>query len=248
MAIIHDRGYVIPAFNTDHIDYVACAERLADSILRWHPGAKISIFRNEDLPPNAVTGYATDWHVAKLSPYRQTIKLEADMLVVSPIDHWWKMFEHRDVVISTGCRDYYNQQSTSRFYRKVFDDNNLPDVYNAITYWRVSALAQEFWQWVRIVFEQWDDFRKLLKFSNEENPTTDVVYAIVAQILGPEQVTMPWATYPKVVHMKQHIIGTQSSDWTKELVWERTTRGLRINTIEQWGCFHYNVKDWNPND
>lgn len=247
MPIVAERGYVIPAFNNETTDYEACAERLADSIRRWHPNANITILRNEDLYNPNVTGFATDWQVYRLSPYRQTIKLEADMLVTSSIDHWWTMLEHRDVVVSTGCRNYYDQPATSRFYRKLFDNNNLPDVYNAVTYWRLSQTAHEFWSWVRNIFEQWDDFKTLLKFPDDE-PTTDVVYAVAAVIMGPETVTMPWATYPKIVHMKQHIIGTQGPNWTQELVWERTEKGLRIGTIEQQGCFHYHVKDWNPDE
>jgi hypothetical protein len=151
------------------------------------------------------------------------------------------MLQHRDVVISTGARDFYDQPATSRFYRKVFDTNNLPDVYNAITYWRVSKTAQEFFQLVRKIFERWDEFKTLLKFPDDV-PSTDLVYAMAAQIMGPERVTMPYATYPKIVHMKQHMIPIQTHDWTKELVWELDP--LRINTVAQWGAVHYHVKDW----
>jgi hypothetical protein len=86
----------------------------------------------------------------------------------------------------------------------------------------------------------------LLKFPDDE-PTTDVVYAMAAQIMGPETVTLPFATYPKIVHMKKHIIGTRTEDWTQELTWEYHNANLRINTVVQHGAFHYNTKDWNPN-
>jgi hypothetical protein len=185
--------------------------------------------------------YANDWQVFGTSPFRQTIKLEADMVIASRIDHWWTMLEHRDVVISTGARDFYDQPATSRFYRKVFDVNNLPDVYNAITYWRLSETAQQFFQLVHSIFEQWAEYKTLLKFSDEV-PSTDLVYAIAAQIIGPELVTMPFATYPQIVHMKRHMISTHSEDWTQELTWELNP--LRINTVTQWGAVHYHVKDW----
>jgi hypothetical protein len=57
---------------------------------------------------------------------------------------------------------------------------------------------------------------------------------------------MPFATYPKIVHMKRRMIGTRTDDWTRELVWEIDNRGLRINTVAQTGAFHYHVKTWNP--
>lgn len=241
MPILAERGYLIPAINTESVDYVACAERLAASIHQHHPEANITILTREMLPNGDQGGFANDWQCFAASPYRQTIKLEADMVIASSIDHWWTMFEHRDLVISTGARDFYDQPATSRYYRKVFDANHLPDVYNAITYWRVSPTAQEFFRLVRNIFENWAEYRTLLKFPDDA-PSTDLVYAMAAQIIGPELVTMPFASYPKIVHMKRHMIATHTANWTQELVWENNP--LRFNTVAQWGAVHYHVKDW----
>jgi hypothetical protein len=101
----------------------------------------------------------------------------------------------------------------------------------------------EFFNLVKAIFEQWSKFRTLLKFP-DELPTTDVVYAMAAVILGPETITLPAGLGPQIVHMKQHIIGIGQPDWTKELVWELTNPGLRINTIAQWGLVHYHIKEW----
>jgi hypothetical protein len=238
LPILAERGYLIPAVGEV---YEACATQLANSIRQFHPNANITILTRDQLPYGNLGGFANDWQVLRASPYRQTIKLEADMLIASPIDHWWAMFEHRDVVISTGCRDFYDQPATSRYYRKFIDDNHLPDVYNAITYWRLSATAQEFFDLVRSIFEHWSDYKQLVKFP-EDAPSTDFVYAMAAQIMGPERVTIPFASYPNIVHMKRHVIGTSTNNWTRELVWELDP--LRIQTVAQWGAFHYHIKDW----
>ncbi len=238
MPILAERGYVIPAVGTV---YERCAQHLEHSIRQFHPQANITILTKDQLPLGDQGGFANDWQIFRASPYRQTIKLEADMLIVSPIDHWWTMYEHCDVVVSTGCRDFYNQTATSRYYRKFIDDNHLPDVYNAITYWRLSTTAQEFFDLVRNIFEHWADYKQLVKFP-ENTPSTDFVYAMAAQIIGPEYVTMPFATYPNIVHMKRYIIGTNTDNWTKELVWEHDP--LRVQTVAQWGAFHYQIKDW----
>ena len=249
-----ERGYLITAQHSESIDYIGCAIQLAQSLRQFHPDAKIALLT--DCTPARVdqfdyyvnfahplsdNPYANDWQVFEASPFRQTIKLEADMVIASEIDHWWTMLEHRDMVISTGARDFYDQPATSRYYRKVFDTNNLPDVYNAITYWRLSLTAQEFFQLVRSIFERWAEYKTLLKFP-DDTPSTDLVYAMAAQIMGPERVTLPFATYPRIVHMKKHMIPTQSQDWTQELTWESDP--LRINTVAQWGAVHYHVKDW----
>lgn len=256
LRIIEEQGYLIPALNTGTVDYVACAVRLARSIRQFCPAARIAVMtldRCSDpvfdhvvpLPyRDQITGsnlQCNDWQVFRATPFRETIKLEADMLIVSNIDHWWTMFRHKDVVISTGCRNWLDQVSTARQYRKIFDANDLPDVYNAITYWRFSETAKDFFQLVRNIFAHWTEYRKLLKFPDPE-PTTDVVYAMAAQIMGVEKVTMPFASYPKIVHMKRHHAGTETENWHQELVWEHNP--LRINTQAQWGAFHYRIKDW----
>ena len=238
MPILAERGYVIPAFGER---YVECAKKLEQSILKFHPAANITILTTEMLPYGDQGGYANDWQCHWLSPYRQTIKLEADMICASPIDHWWTLFERRDVVISCGTRTFYNKPAESRKYRKIFDDNQLPDVYNAITYWRVSNTATEFFTLVRNIFKSWADYKRLLKFP-DELPTTDVVYAVAAVIIGEEQVTLPKGLGPTIVHMKRAINRLQTEDWTQELVWENNS--LRINTVAQWGLVHYYVKDW----
>ena len=221
--------------------YVQCARRLQASILNFHPQANITVVTADMLPHGDLGGWNNDWQMFQLSPYRQTIKLEADMILTSPFDHWWTMFENRDVVISQGARDFYGNPAQSRVYRKTFDANNLLDVYNAITYWRLSTTAKDFFQLVRAIFENWAEYKKLLKFS-EDVASTDLVYAVAARIIGEETVTLPAGLGPTVVHMKQHINNLQGPDWTQELVWEHNP--LRINTVAQCGMFHYYIKDW----
>jgi len=238
LPILAERGYIIPAIGDT---YVACADRLKASILNFHPAANITIITKNMLPHGDQGGWTNDWQMFQVSPYRQTIKLEADMLATSPIDHWWTLFENRDVVISQGARTYYDQPAKSRYYRKVFDSNHLPDVYNAITYWRLSSTAKDFFDLVRAIFENWDEYKKLLKFS-EDHASTDVVYAMAAKIMGVEHVTLPLGLGPTIVHMKQHINGLKTENWPQELIWEFTP--LRINTVAQHGMFHYHIKDW----
>jgi hypothetical protein len=193
------------------------------------------------LPYGDLGGYANDWQVFYASPYRQTIKLEADMIAASPIDHWWTLFEKRDVVISQGARTFYDAPATSRYYRKIFDVNSLPDVYNAITYWRLSNTAKEFFELVKNIFENWIEYKKLLKFPDDV-PTTDVVYSMAAVIIGVDQVTLPVGLGPSIVHMKRYINPIQSDNWPRELIWENNP--LRINTVTQWGLVHYHNKEW----
>lgn len=254
MRPIEEQGYVCVAVNTATVDYVHMARRLFASLKHWHPDARTCLITDQEivapefdhvriLVPQA-NAYANDPQAFRLTPFRETIKLEADMLIVSAIDHWWTMLRHRDVVVSTGCRDWQGSISADRSYRRVFDENNLPDVYNAVTYWKFSETAQQFYRLIRDIFANWSAVKTLLKFP-EDHASTDVVYAIAAQMLGTELVTMPFASYPKISHMRSRITGT-AGPWHRELVWEYHDQELRIESVPQWGAFHYHEKDWKP--
>ena len=107
MRPIEEQGYVIMAINTDSTDYMTCAVRLADSIKQHNSDARVCVISNVEvhhqlfdhvihLAADTVNPYANDPLAFRLSPFRETIKLEADMLIASSIDHWWDML---DIVI-----------------------------------------------------------------------------------------------------------------------------------------------------
>ena len=252
------RGYLIVADNTKDVDYVDCALALARSIKLHTPDAKVCLVTSSDvtndifdyvvpLPygdqaPDSDWKLKNDWQIFWASPFTETIKLEADMIIPHSIEHWWTMFEKRNVVISTGTRNYLNDISNVRSYRKLFDKNNLPDVYNAITYWRYSQEASEFFTLVKDIFNNWDVVKKTIKGGDADPGTTDVVYAIAAKIIGVENVTLPNTTYPTMIHMKGRINFLSGEDWTKELVYEFDKSNIRVNTVDQKYPFHYQIK------
>jgi hypothetical protein len=230
------------------------AQRMFASLKHWNPRARTCLITDTALECKEVdyvrliepdtNPYANDVQAWRQTPFRETIKLEADMLIVSDISHWWTMLRHRDVVISTGCRNWHGSLSQDRAYRQCFDANDLPDVYNAITYWRRSELARDFFALVTNLFQHWDSAKSLLRYP-EDTASTDLVYAIAAKVIGPELVTMPFASYPKITHMRRGIAGT-STAWWRELVWELHDGELRVETVPQRGAFHYHDKTWQP--
>jgi hypothetical protein len=257
--VLFERGYLIIASNNDRDDYVACARALAKSLRYWMPDCKICLvtdavetdpvfdivkpFPYGDQDPNGEWKLSNDWQAFHASPFRQTIKLEADMIVNGPIDHWWSWFEHRDVVVSRGVRNYLNQSSDCRAYRRHWDDNDLPDLYNAITYWRLSRTASEFFQMVRDLFEHWTEARRALKYCDSMPANTDMIYAMTAKYMGEDRVTLP-DSWPNMIHMKPAInyLKTDARPWTDEFAYELVGGRLRINSVEQHGVIHYHDK------
>ena len=122
---------------------------------------------------------------------------------------------------------------------------DLPDLYNAITYWRISETAMQFFTIVRDIFSTWDTIRESLELGQSDPGSTDVVYAVAAKLIGVEKVTLPLTvSYPTLIHMKARINWLQQEDWTKEMVWELDGPNIRINTIDQQYPFHYHNKEF----
>jgi hypothetical protein len=123
-------------------------------------------------------------------------------------------------------------------------NNKLPNCYNALTYFRKSKLAEQFFMIVKDIFENWDQYKLILKCKSTEEVSTDWAYSIACHILGKDKTTMPMYDQFAMVHMKQKVNDLFTEDWTKELVCEFTENGFRINTFLQTHPFHYHIKDF----
>lgn len=252
------KGYVVLAQNSAKTNYVKCAETLAKSIRNVMPTANITLITDNvdyspyfdkvialpygDLDPTSGWKLINDWQVYESSPYDETIKLEADLYIPRSIDYWWDILSQQDVVVSTTIRNYKQEISKERYYRKLIDFNKFPDCYNAITYFKKSDTAKQFFNLVRHIFENWEEFKKIIQCKKDEEATTDWVYAIACHILGPEKTTMPAFTDMSMIHMKQMINNLNTEVWTDECVYEISKQYLRVNTVPQMYPFHYHVK------
>jgi hypothetical protein len=254
-----NKGFVILAQNTTTTNYVECAETLAISLKKVMPNVSVSIITNDvanfnyfdniiplpynDLAPDSDWKLINDWQVYEASPYEYTIKLEADMYIPSDIEFWFDILHQRDICVCNTIRDFKGQISDVLVYRKFIIDNQLPNVYNAITYFKKSDNARLFFSIVRDVFENWERYTNTLICNKDELATTDWAYSIACHIMGEEITTIPNLPQFSMVHMKQWINNTISEDWTKELVYECTDQ-LKIQTFPQRYPIHYHVKDF----
>ena len=232
------------AQDTETISYTKCAETLRKSILRVMPDSNVTIITTDMLPHGNLGGFANDWQVYEASPYDYTIKLEADMYIPRNIDHWWDVFKYRDVVVSSTIRNFKQEISDVRVYRRFIDDNNLPDVYNAITYFKKSDVAKQFFSIVKDIFGNWDEYKKILKCNQTELVTTDWVYSIACHIMGVEKTTMPTFTEMSMVHMKSFVNNSVTDNWTDTFVYECLPDQIRVQTVPQQYPFHYHVKNF----
>lgn len=250
-----NKGFVVLAQNTNKVNYVKCAETLALSVKNTMPTANISLITNDvtslniwdkviplpygDLHPDSDWKLENDWQVYEASPYEFTIKLEADLYLPTSIDYYWDVLTQRDLVICTTIRNFKQDVVSIKPYRKFITDNNLPDTYNAITYFKKSKVAEDFFSLVKDIFINWNQYKTILQCNPNEQATTDWVYALACHILGEEITTLPNFTSMSMVHMKPLVNDFVVEDWTKCLVYEIFPNLLKINTLPQLFPFHY---------
>lgn len=241
-----DKGFVIMAQGED---YVKCAKYLESSIKYHMPDTSVTIITTDMLPygdqaPDTNWKLQNDWQVYEASPYEHTIKLEADMLITRPIDYWFNVLQQKDIVVSTTIRNFKQEIYKEGAYRRFLQDNNLPDVYNAITYFKKSDNARYFFSLVREIFENWEEFKKNLQCNPKEICTTDWAYSIACHIMGVENTTMSKFTDMSMIHMKMLVNGLPTENWTDTLIHELFPNTLRVNTYPQMYPFHYHIKNF----
>ena len=257
------RGFITVAQNSPTGDYLTMAYVQAMSIKATMPGARYAVVVDtataalvtarhrrvfdyviEIEQDNAAADdwkLANDWQIFWLTPFKETIRLEADVIVPRSIQHWWPALAQRELVLGQHCRDYLGNICTVSPYRKTFRDNNLPDTYSGIMYFRYSRTATEFFLLAESIFANWQQVSTAL-LKPDPLPTTDVVYALAAKIMGPERVTLP-VDFVNFVHMKPGINKwPETTDFVKELTVVVDADRLLVNNILVTHPFHYHSK------
>ena len=262
------QGFVTFAQNTDTVDYLELAYIQALNVKATQKNNRYAVIVDAatkekvnddhhrvfdyviDHPvdhnePTSTRKFANEWQVFRLTPFKETIKLESDLLFTRSIDHWWTAFRLKNVCLSTGCKNYLGINSTVRRYREMFDANRLPDVYNGLMYFRFSQEAKHFFDAAQYIQLNWQYVQAGLKKCIEDRPSTDVLYALAAVMVGPDLVTMPSMDFLNFAHLKPAINGLLESESVTDAYLTEFDQGMiRINNINQLSPVHYYKKDF----
>jgi len=264
-----DKGYLILAQNNQNDDYLKMAYVLALSIKLTQPNIN-SVALVTDVVEKVPEHYSqvfdhiisipwfddalesewkieNRWKMYHVTPYEQTVLLDADMLFLSDIEHWWHYLENNhDLFITTDVMTYRNEIITERHYRKIFDANSLPNTYSAFTYFRKSPKAEEFWDLIETMAKNWEDFYD--RFLREDRPkhlSIDVLFGLAVKILGIQNSISTPFDYPTFTHMKGQIQNWRlsSDDWMDYAgVYLNREGQMKIGNFQQHGIFHYTEK------
>jgi hypothetical protein len=268
------RGYLILAQNTDDTNYLRLAYALALSIKNTQTTVNnvslvtdcspaliddkvVSIF-DEIMPiPWIDSASRSDWKIENkwkyyhMTPYDETVILDADMIFPADVSYWWDILAKQDIWITNKPITYRGEIITSVAYRPAFASNNLPNVYTAFMYFKKNERTAELFALVEIIFNNWERF--FYEHLDEFRPrhlSGDVAYALAIKILGIEDDCFGHITnMPTFVHMKSNVqnIDEQfiSDDWTINIpTYFRDDGGFKIGNYEQTLPFHYHIKHW----
>jgi hypothetical protein len=203
---------------------------------------KIVVLEN-DYAINENWKFSNEPQVYDLTPFENTIKIESDLLITRDISHWIPALDRKDIVFAYGCKNFLQQKTENKFYRHFFIDNNLPDIYNGLMYFKKSRLSERFFKLAQDIFLNWNILSNNFINSVNVGATTDVVYAITAKILGIENFIIPNLDFWNFVHMKKRINNWAFNDWTDIVITEFDEKIFRIANINQYYPVHYHDKN-----
>ena len=250
-------GVCIVAQNNSNTDYVRQAYALSLSILKNNPKTCISLITNDEVSseynifdkvisiPWGDAAKHSDWKIDNrwkvyhVTPYRNTIVFDADMLVLENIDYIWS--NESKLNFTSNVTTFRNELATSRYYRKTFDANNLPNVYTGMYSFSKCPETHEFFVLLDIIMKNWKLFYK--KFSPKKQQgwcSFDVSVAIAIKILGKQKYYLNNQAYG-FTHLKPYM---QNLTYAPQkcfdlLKMDFGDNGIFINGYKQHGILHY---------
>ncbi len=256
------KGFLVLAQNSD-TDYVKQAYALALSIKATQPTINnISLVTNDEIPeeykkvfdqiiPIPFEDHAVNsqwkvenrWKMYYASPYDETIVLDSDMLFLSNMEHLWEFVKHRNLFFTSTVLDYKGRAVTDTYYRKTFIENQLPNLYSGLYYFKKSEEALTFFKLLEFITYNWERmYFDITPNKMQKHYSVDVSVSIASKILGNDD-TISLKNSPfKFVHMKPAIQGWDpipSSYLTQALVHFNSQKELFVNNFKQHGIFHY---------
>ena len=192
---------------------------------------------------------SNEWKAWWLTPFKETFKVEADILFNTSVDHWWQIIrKNHDLLFTSTPRTYRNQVASSKKYRKLFVRNNLPMLYNGFMYFRYTTDTAAFFCKAHDIFKNWEAYKTTLLNAPEDMVAdTDTVYALAVRELGWEDTVLnPILDAPTFVHMKPGMQDlAENAPWYEQIRFS-ISDDLRMN-IGNYGQLyplHYQNKEF----
>jgi hypothetical protein len=255
-------GYLIFVSTSTEADYAQLAYALALSIKNTQrPGYdKVALVIDD---PHQITRFNSTWvfdyvipwdketywdgrsWMDQLSPFDNTVCLDADMLFLRDYSHWVDHFvENTELYVANKAYTYRGELVTSDEYRRTFTKNLLPDLYSMYTFFKKdSELAKEFFTLGRYILKNPKEFSNLFLSAHKPKVVgTDEAFALSAKLLDITDEIAYELEFPRLVHMKPMIQNWPwpADDWTDHVGFYFNTKNeLKIGNFIQNDIVHY---------
>lgn len=256
------KGFLVLAQNSENIDYVKQAYALALSLHKSQSSCLISLVTNDPVPDeykeifdkiipipgddqavDSVWKVENRWKLYHVTPYDETVVFDSDMLVFRSFDRLWEQLSNYDVFFASHVLDFKGNRVTDHVNRKMFTENQLPNLYFGLHYFKKNQPALDFYNTLAFVVANWERVYFDIAPKNKQKwVSMDVSAAIAAKILGIEdQIVHPDIDF-NFVHMKSNLqnIDPIPSLWTNILdYYINESNQLLVSNMLQDGIFHY---------
>lgn len=207
------KGYLIFAQNNGTTDYIKQAELLAASIKKYCNIKDVTIISEfeDDHAKDSDWKIENRWKAYELSPYDETIVLDADMLFCKNVDHWWDKFSNYDMFLTSDVLTYRSNKVTSIYYRKTFIKNKLPNIYTAFYYFKKTPKTECVFKLLKEITINWKSYyARYLKNMYQTGQSFDLNMALAIKLLGMENEVTDTTMVPTFIHLKPQV-----QDWDK---------------------------------
>jgi hypothetical protein len=260
------RGFITIAQNSDGADYIRMAYVLAMSIratqkyplsvcvedpaavperYRWAFDHIIRIPFGDD-----AAGFSwkvqNKWKYIHMSPYDQSIALDADMLMLDNLEEWWNAMDRNGMSVRVSSRAFNFRGffiGREDSHRRAFYENDLPNAHTAVMYFNKSQRSWLFFQRLERIFKHWREHYTVFCRSRMPDRFSGDMACAIAMF----QEGIPESASLEFTHMRAagQAWGNDDDRWTAySTVSFNPSLRLKINAHLQVGAFHYIDKDF----
>lgn len=257
-----NRGFLLFVQQNEDTDYLTQASVCAKSIKQFNPDEKVCLvtdstkdFSNhkefdliksipgEDLAKDSKWKIQNRSKIYDISPFKETIVLDVDTLVLENIQHYWNFLKSYKVFYTTQVKTYRDELVTSNFYRQTFEANNLPNVYCGFHYFKRCPFSQKFYDTVKDVVKNYEFYKKRYTYNYPQRwCSMDVSTAITIRVLDCEHLVCAKQSPINFIHMKSKIQNWRNSNnnWLGQIDFQiNKDYELFVGNYLQKGIFHY---------
>lgn len=256
------KGFCILAQNNSTTDYIRQAYALALSIHKFNSDQNVTLITNDPVKekyknvfdkivpiPWYDDSQAQEWKINNrwkiyhITPYDETIVMDADMLVLQNIEHWWSYLEKRELFFVSDVKTYRNETITSNYYRKMFTANELPNLYSGIHYFKKTDENKTFFVLLEMIVKNFSTFYEWYCPNKRQNfCSIDVSAALASKIIGNSGLITDKNSFVTFTHMKPNVQNwkNERSNWVDNIGFDLDNSGnLYVGNYLQKNVFHY---------